>query len=408
MRLRPNLCTEAHDCARRHGRTNPARVDYNHAPGGGKVATRRLGAHDVPATGKSALTVSGRACGKGRTVQDVRLTRLHAIEPEGSHRLARGSPRRPRSWARGRVEARDLPAAPRAGRTASRSRIRAQAVELAASSRGPARGRTGRAPGRSPRAASPCRPPRCPCVDRPRAHARGHAVLDDPAHLAAQRVESARPRRVVVRGGARSGAPSRPGSRRGSRDRSRACRPRTRCCRRRCRSRASARRRSRALVAPRKVSRASSSPVMMRSVEAEAIAQRRPEVVAVGAVANRARGQRDHRLGAVALDRLAVLVEDVEHPLHRLVGEPAARVDALAEPRDVVTRSSSSTPSLGDAATSSRVEFVPRSTTAIGCIGARHPMRRSRASRLTGKGSAEVHSSVHRRGVEQSGSSSGS
>src|SRR5918994_382855 len=36
----------------------------------------------------------------------------------------------------------------------------------------------------------------------------------------------------------------------------------------------------------------------------------------------------------MALDRLGVAAERVEHPLHRLLAEPAGRLDALAEPGD--------------------------------------------------------------------------
>ena len=69
-------------------------------------------------------------------------------------------------------------------------------------------------------------------------------------------------------------------------------------------------------------------------VEAEAVAHRRGELRAVGRVADRGRQHGDAALAAVALDRLRVALERVEHAPLRRVAEPAGRVHALAEAGD--------------------------------------------------------------------------
>jgi hypothetical protein len=70
-------------------------------------------------------------------------------------------------------------------------------------------------------------------------------------------------------------------------------------------------------------------------VDPEALAHRSAELVAVGAVAHGARGDGDRSLGAVLVDRGAVLGQGREDALHGGVGEPARSVDAVAEPRDL-------------------------------------------------------------------------
>ena len=91
------------------------------------------------------------------------------------------------------------------------------------------------------------------------------------------------------------------------------------------------------------------------------------ELGAVGGVAHRAREDGRHRLGAARrVDRRAVLVERREDARHRIVGEAAARSTPAPRRVTVLRRSISSTlPATGSAsAISSRVEFVPMSTTA--------------------------------------------
>jgi hypothetical protein len=69
-------------------------------------------------------------------------------------------------------------------------------------------------------------------------------------------------------------------------------------------------------------------------VEAELVADAAREVRAVGGVADGAREDRDRALRAELVDRRAVLGEDGDDALDRLGREPAAGVDALAEPGD--------------------------------------------------------------------------
>ena len=59
------------------------------------------------------------------------------------------------------------------------------------------------------------------------------------------------------------------------------------------------------------------------------------ELRAVGGVAHSARQHRDGRVGAVRVDQRPVVVERVVDPLHRLAGEAAVGIDALAEPGDL-------------------------------------------------------------------------
>jgi hypothetical protein len=68
-------------------------------------------------------------------------------------------------------------------------------------------------------------------------------------------------------------------------------------------------------------------------VDAEALAQLAPELLAVGAVAHRAGGHRHHVVRAVPVDQPAVLLERRVDALHGAVGKLPARVDAFAETR---------------------------------------------------------------------------
>ncbi len=70
-------------------------------------------------------------------------------------------------------------------------------------------------------------------------------------------------------------------------------------------------------------------------VEAVALAHLRQELVAVGRVAHGAGGHRDAALGAVLLREVAIGVEAGQDALDGVAGEPARRVDPLAQPRDV-------------------------------------------------------------------------
>jgi hypothetical protein len=86
------------------------------------------------------------------------------------------------------------------------------------------------------------------------------------------------------------------------------------------------------------------------------------EVVSVGRLANRLRGDRTHSSRAVRLDDLAILRERLERAGDAVGVE--ATVRSVERPRRVVTtrRSSVTEP----ARMSSRVEFVPQSMTATG------------------------------------------
>ena len=198
-------------------------------------------------------------------------------------------------------------AAPRAARGVSRVAL------------DPRRGRRDRARGRSPRTRSRCRPRR----PRPGGAARtsaGTCVLD--ARRARRRPAPRARRRSAGRcaGGARCGGRRRPGSRRGSRP-PRARRPRARSSRRRCRSPAARsrvvaarggraeERQARLLVAGQRAGpRGRSARAPRRRTAAPLDASRTAEVITA---------VRD--VGAVALDRLRVLVERREHARLRLL-----------------------------------------------------------------------------------------
>src|SRR5205814_2680790 len=69
-------------------------------------------------------------------------------------------------------------------------------------------------------------------------------------------------------------------------------------------------------------------------IDAVQLAHARDELVAVGGVAHRAGQHADRRLGAVLLDRLAVVRQRALDTRDRLVGQAAGRVDAVGQPRD--------------------------------------------------------------------------
>ena len=87
------------------------------------------------------------------------------------------------------------------------------------------------------------------------------------------------------------------------------------------------------------------------------------ERLAVLRVADGARRDAERPLGAELLELAAVVGEDVADARDREGEEPAPLVDALAEPRDLEPANDLVSVPFASA-TSSRVEFVPRSTAA--------------------------------------------
>ena len=91
----------------------------------------------------------------------------------------------------------------------------------------------------------------------------------------------------------------------------------------------------RPVATPRSVSSASSSPRDEPRGEAVAPLDLAEEGLAVLGVADGARPDREHALGAEPLELAAVVGEHVPHPRDRQRQQLAALVDALAEPRDL-------------------------------------------------------------------------
>ena len=212
-------------------------------------------------------------------------------------------------------------------------------------------------------------------------------------------------------GGARSGARRRSGSRRGSAPR-RARRSRARSSRRRCRSRA---------AAPGRRARAGRAqvgqPRLLVAVERcgrrgrSACATASRELRAVGRVAHRRGHHGDSALGAVRRDRLArtARAPRTRAAAARRRARPLASTPSPSRVTIERRSTSSGGPSASTSAISSRVEFVPMSTTATrvswpGAASARRPARRAGCRRRSRSSCGASGRSPSRRGGRRAGS----